>query len=461
MRALLAAALVLLAAAGEAHAQAKRDVQVESDPPGADVYLNSKDDGSLCKTPCTIKAPIGEQIVIVEIANHVSLVESLVVPRRGKPATLRFKLQRAVGTLIVKGPEGARIRVGDVDKGKAPAKLDIDAGPHTITLTLNGKQVLQDLVEVEPGQEVVVRGKDVATGGSAGGSGGGGDGGGGDTGGGDGGGGDTGGGDGNPGGGTGDPGGTGTGGITVVPAPRSPNDKLVAVTGLIDIGFRSFSYENPADDVDELSGVTERGQVIAGPMVEVWPGIIAGVPALRGLAVVARIQFPINKQPVDGALLMGTTTTFWQSLEISARHRWTFSQKGTVEASFGFVRDQHQFNTNEVNLKFVPDADYRSIKLGVRGSLLIGSIEPYLAAENRIVLSGGDGFDDRFPIGASASGLRAALGAHAKLGPLLGRLETSFTRYSWTFKFDPTARIQADGASDSILMISVGVGYAY
>ncbi len=252
MRALLAAALVLLAAAGgEARAQAKRDVLIESDPPGADVYLNSKDDGSLCKTPCTIKAPVGEQAVIVEIANHVPVLESLVVPRRGKAAPLRVKLVRAVGTLIVKGPEGARIRVGDVDKGKAPAKLEIDAGPHTITLTLNGKQVLQDLIEVEADKEVSVRGKDVAV---------------------------------TPTppddtpeiidepGEPGEPGGTGGGsggGVTQQgPEPRRPRGKLVAISGLIDVGFRRFRYENPMTEA--LADEDEGGQLIAGPMIEVW-----------------------------------------------------------------------------------------------------------------------------------------------------------------------------------------------
>jgi len=256
MRVLLAAA-ILLATAGVARAQEKREVRIESEPPGADVYLNSKDDGSLCKTPCTIKAPVGEQIVIVEIENHVSLVESLVVPRRGKPPPVRFKLQRAVGTIVVKGPEGAKIRIGDADKGKAPAKIDVDAGPHTITLTLNGKQVLQDLVEVEANQEVVVRGKEVAA-------------------------------------------------AEPKPDPpeprepteptepiepsvkkgarpaRDPQDKIVAVTGVVDVGFRNFTYKNPQQDmdpatVDELPNEKEGGQVIAGPMVEVWPGTIAGV----------------------------------------------------------------------------------------------------------------------------------------------------------------------------------------
>ncbi|HSK01236.1 MAG TPA: PEGA domain-containing protein [Kofleriaceae bacterium] len=434
MRALLAAALVLLAA-GEARAQARRDVLIESEPSGADVYLNSKDDGSLCKTPCTIKAPVGEQAVIVELANHVPALESIIVPRRGKAAPLRLRLVRAVGLLIVKGPEGARIRVGDADKGKAPAKLDIDAGPHTVTLTLNGKQVLQELIEIEPDQEVTLRGKDVATGPAPpdetpeiid------------DT----------------------EPGETGGGGVSQQgPRARPPRGPIVAVAGLIDVGFRRFTYENPMTPI--LGDEKEGGQVIAGPMIEVWPGTIAGVRALRGFAVIGRFQFPLNKQPVTGEGLSGTTTTFWQSLEISARHRWTFTQ-GTIDVGAGFVRDQHQFNTeNTDDLNRVPDADYRSIRIGVRGSLRLGLVEPYLAAENRIVVSGGKVIEDRFTLDASASGLRGALGATAKLGPIHGRLEGSYTRYSWTFKSNPTDMFQADGASDSIFIVSAGVGYAY
>lgn len=434
MRALLAAALVLLAA-GEARAQAKRDVLIESEPPGADVYLSSKDDGSLCKTPCTIKAPVGEQAVIVELANHVPALESIVVPRRGKAAPLRLKLVRAVGTLIVKGPEGARIRVGDADKGKAPAKLDIDAGPHTVTLTLNGKQVLQELIEIEPDQEITLRGKDVAAAPAP------------------------------PDEAPeiiddGEPGEPGGGGVSQqAPSPRPPRGPIVAVSGLIDVGFRRFTYENPMTEI--LGDEKEGGQIIAGPMIEVWPGTLAGVRALRGLAVIGRFQFPLNKQPVAGGGIVGTTTTFWQSFEISARHRWTFA-KSTIDVGAGFVRDQHQFNTdNTSNLNLVPDADYRSIRIGVRGSLRFGQIEPYLAAENRIVVSGGAVIEDRFPLEASASGLRGALGATAQLGPVHGRLESSFTRYSWTFRSSPMDTFRAEGASDSIFIISAGVGYAY
>ncbi|HWU89292.1 MAG TPA: PEGA domain-containing protein [Kofleriaceae bacterium] len=435
MRRLVAATVLLLAAVGDAVADVKREVQVESDPPGADVYLSSKDDGSVCKTPCTIKAPVGDAIVIIELENHLPLVESISVPRRGKPPTARFKLVRALGTLNVKGPEGATIRVGDVDKGKAPAKLEVDAGPQTITLILNGKQVLQDLIVVEANEEVVVRGKDVAAGTPA------------------------------PDPdvidvGDSDPGG-GTGVTTTAKPPRAPRGKLVALSGLFDVGFRKFRYEN-VNTTDTLRPENEVGQVIAGPLIEVWPGTIAGIHALRGLALIGRFQFPVNRQPVTGGGLMGATTTFWQSLEISLRHRWTIGSTGTAEVGAGYVRDQHQFNTNvQTDLRLVPDADYRSIRIGVRGSLLIGALEPYLGLENRIVMSGGKVIEDRFSLGASATGLRGALGVGAHLGPFAASLEASITRYAWTFKYDTMDEFKADGASDSIFMISAALGYAY
>jgi hypothetical protein len=300
--------------------------------------------------------------------------------------------------------------------------------------------VLQDLVEVEADQEVVVRGKDVAEASPP------------------------------PAGGEEviDTGEEGTPKVTQeAPRPRRPRGKIFAVTGVVDVGFRDFSYDGVVADndpmtPDDLPDEHEGGQVIAGPMIELWPGTIAGVHALRGLVLVARMQFPINNQPVTSNRLMGTTSTFWQSLEISARHRWTIKQKGTLEVGAGFVRDQYQFNFENPNDKpLLPDADYRSIKIGVRGSLLLGSIEPYLAGENRVVLSGGKALEDRFSLGASASGLRGVLGAIAKLGPLEARLEGSLTLYSWTFKYDTNDTFKADGASDFIKIISASIGYAY
>lgn len=447
MRVVRALVVVALAASGAA-ADVKRDIQIESEPPGADVYLESKDAGSLCKTPCTIKAPVGETVLILEIENHLPALESLVVPRRGKVAPARFKLTRAVGTIDVKGPKGATIRVGDTDRGKAPAKVEVDAGPQAITLILDGKQVLQDLIEVEANQEVVVRGEAPRTAAAA----------------------ETDEGEDAIDAGDGDGDAEGAGDDTArggeveqkrLVRPRGPRAKRIALTAVVDVGFRRWTYDKVVVTDKPLGNEDEVGQVIAGPMLELWPGTLLGVRALRGLALVGRFQFPINKQPVRGEQIMTPVTTFWQSLEVSLRHRWTLSELGTVEVGAGYVRDQHQFNTEPSNIDLVPDADYRAIRIGVRGSLLVGALEPYLAVENRIVMSGGRVLEQRFDTGANATGMRAALGANAQFGPVAMKLEAVVTRYAWTFKYENASLFKAAGATDLIFAISAGLGFAY
>jgi hypothetical protein len=104
----------------------------------------------------------------------------------------------------------------------------------------------------------------------------------------------------------------------------------------------------------------------------------------------------------------------------------------------------------------VPSADYRSLRLGVRASV-VGKIEPYLAAEGRIVLSGGN-LGTRAD-SASASGYKFAGGLATKLGPLAARAEASATQYTWTF--DNVTTTLPPGATDKIFWISFVVGYQY
>jgi hypothetical protein len=442
-----AAAAGVALSAGRADAQAKRSLRVETEPPGASVYVGSKEDGAVCTTPCTFPAPVGDVILIVEVASHVPVVEQLTVRRRGPPQVARFKLVRAVGTVIVKGPPGATIRIGDVERGRAPARIEVDAGPHTVTLTVGGRPVLQDLIEVEADQEVAVRGTDPALGRDA------------------------------------APAidaedvvevqdesaiGAGPDQTTSVAAASAAragaatrrDAPLVAVSAQIDLGVRRFTYENNLSP-GLLRRADEVGQVIAGPVLELWPAAIAGVRALRGLAIIGRIQFPLNQQRVEGDALKNRVTTFWQSLEVSARYRWRIGGAAALDASAGFVRDQHQFNTsNADDLQLLPDADYRAIRAGARAALIFGGVEPYAGAESRVVIAGG-ALDRRFSRGASVDGLRGSVGVTGRVGPVGARLEASYTRYAWTFRYDSSDALKADGAVDAISLISAAVTYQY
>lgn len=436
MRALVAAVLVL--AAGEARAEVKREVPIESEPPGAEVYLNSKDEGSICTTPCTIKAPVGESVLIVELAGHVSKMERLVVPKRGKPAAVKLKLLRALGTVTVKGPAGAAIRIDGEDMGKAPASLEVEAGPHTVALAVAGKQVLQELIEVVQNDEVVVRSPDATASTEP----------------------------------PADPDPPVEGGVGDRAAPaRAARGPIVAVSAIFDFGFRDFRYDNGVSETPTGVAANEGGVITGGPMIELWPGALLGRPLLRGFSLMGRLQFPINRQAINGetAGLMGNNKSVWQSLEISARHRWTIAKRGTIEASTGFVRDQYDYEdiTEPTDRDLLPIATYASIRIGVRGSLLfpvsVGLIEPYLTGENRIVLTGGSTIEDRFTRSADvSSGLRGTAGVRATRGRFGAQIEGSLTRYAWTFKFESNDdRFRADGAVDLNKSISAALTFAY
>jgi hypothetical protein len=444
MARLLAIAVLVVAAAGVAHAAPKKKVQIETEPPGAQVYLNLIEDGKLCDTPCSIEVALNTSTtLIIELEGHEVKVEQLNLTKRS-PGKLSFKLEpKQGGVIIVEGPTGATVMVDDVDKGKAPVRVDTEAGPHAVTITLNGKEVGSQIVEVVAGEEHKV------------------------------------------------------GGVGKTVAETEPEDKdpdpsprivekqpsapragpLFAVSAAFDIGFRTFKYDNAM--TDNLGDDKEYGQVLAGPMIELWPGTLIGVRALRGLSIVARVQFGINKQAVtvdpDDAgpepARESAAKTFWGSIEASVRHKWTIKDTATIEPSIGYVREQYQFETDAANptagmdFELVPDAVYNAVRLGLRGSLLLGSFEPYVGAENRIVVSGGT-IEDRFSNNGGgaepkATGLRGLAGINANFGSIHARIEASYTRYSWTFKFDNDSEFQANGGNDTIRLISTSVGYVY
>ncbi len=420
---------------GVAAAGPTRKVSVESDPAGASVYLNDKEEGVKCKTPCTIDAPIGEATLIVELENHQQKFEALVIPRKGKVNKVSVKLEPSVGYIVVEGAKGATITVDDVDLGKAPNKVEASEGGHHVVVTLNGKTLYDAFLEVSTGNDTTVTPK--SAGSSA------------------------------PKPAASDPRPTrdpGTKPDVVGSAPASrPRARYLAVSAVLDVGFRHFTYEG-VNTPQNLREESEGGQVIAGPLIELWLGRIAGIKFLGGLSAAGRFQFGLNSQPVTGNGIMNTTTTFWQSIEVSLRQRWIIGNSASIEVNGGYLRDQYRFNAaNPADVDLVPDADYQSVRIGARASLLVGRFEPYVTAENRIVTSGGK-LQERFAASgsASASGLRGALGIGAQFGAMSARVEASFAQYSWDFNVTAVMpKYDARSGSDSITQLSFGVGYSY
>lgn len=436
-RALVLAGCLVLAVFGAAEAGVKTSkVTIETDPPGAKVYFGLKEDGEICTTPCTVDAPVGETPIIIEAAGRRSIIENLVVPRKTpRPMKVRYTLQAAVGTLIVEGGNGATIKIDDEDRGKAPGRVEgVAAGAHHIVVEKNGKPLYDDFLEIEAGHEATVTPRTAAA-------------------------------EPPPPPRTRDPKASTTT-AAPAPAPRSRRrGPAFAVTGAMDVGFRQFSYRNnttPTTQRDDKEG----GQVLAGPIIELWPTTLLGLGILPGLALYGRFELGVNAQPVTvvdsmtGLNMPTSLSTAWRSLEVSVHQRWTIAGAATIEIGGGYAEDRYQFKGSSAEIALVPDASYRAVRVGGRVSLLVGAIEPYLAAESRLVLSGG-AMDNRYTNGTSVNGVRGALGAAVHLGHFEVRLEGGLTRYSWAFKPDTADVTKADGGTDFIQNLTFALGYAY
>jgi hypothetical protein len=408
-------------------------VTIETDPPGAKVYFGLKEDGEVCTTPCTVDAPIGETPIIVEAENRRSIIENLVVPKKtARPMKVVYKLEPAIGTLVVEGGAGATIKIDDEDKGKAGRVDGVLAGAHHVVVERGGKAVYDGFVEIEAGHEASV----TLTASAA---------------------------------ATPEPGAGGDAVAELHDAPAEPDrphtSPWLRAAGAMDVGFRQFSYKHnttPATQRDNR----ETGQVVAGPVIEVWPTAIAGLDAFRGLSLYGRFEFGVNAQAVavvgpNGNRAPSTLTTAWRSLETSVHQRWAVGDGWAIEVGGGYAQDRYQFKGAAKDIDIVPDASYSMVRIGGKASVMVGMLEPYAGAEERVVLSGG-ALGDRYKLGTSANGVRAELGAVVHLGHGVDAVVAGvYSLYSWTFKPDVGDPRQATGGSDAVENVTVSVGYTY
>ena len=445
----LAAALVA-AAAGTAWAGPMHRIRVETKPAGAHVYLGDKESGPKCDaTPCEFDAPVGDDVLIIELEHHDPLLQPIEVKRSRdrKAQVFTFELTASIARIVVDDPraKGATIQIDGEDKGKAPAKIDVDPGGHKVTVKLGGTTLFDDFVDVEDGSELPIQLTAAAAAGQ-------GDDGGGDDGDGDGSAG-SGSDDGDPHKGSGDDGGS----IRKPAVAAAPRSRFIRAQGVMDVGWRVFHYEHYAPGLPPRE--EEDGQVIAGPALELWPSELFHAQHLRGLSLYLRAEFPVNSLDVkDVQTGLAVAATSWTSFEASLHQRWSGSSVA-VEVGAGYVRDQMQYSGSGADSMMLPSADYQSLLVGGRVLFRAGPLRPYLAGETRIVLSGG-GLMDNFR-NASATGLRGAAGIEATFGAIYARVEASDLHYSWSYPTDVSPPQPASGASDKVFGFSVTAGYQY
>jgi hypothetical protein len=127
---------------------------VESDPPGAEIFIDRQSLGSVGRTPREVATTPGDHTLILEAPGYRP-GRVPVAARLGAVAPVKTALERITGTLqVASRPPGVRLRYhpGNVDLGVAPAAVKLPIGEGRVVATLDGFVTQTHEVTVRDGQ---------------------------------------------------------------------------------------------------------------------------------------------------------------------------------------------------------------------------------------------------------------------------------------------------------------------
>jgi outer membrane receptor for ferrienterochelin and colicins len=120
-------------------------LRIESDPPGATVYIDRKDLGSRGRAPKPLAIAEGRYRVIVELEGYEPATLEGVEAKTGAETKVPFSLKRIVGAVVVsvEGAPGAAVHIDDETSPAvctAPCTFDVPPGRHLLHFTRDGFQ---------------------------------------------------------------------------------------------------------------------------------------------------------------------------------------------------------------------------------------------------------------------------------------------------------------------------------
>lgn len=125
---------------------------VESDPPGATVYVDRKDLGARGATPRRLGLAPGKYKVLVELPGHEGTQSAEIEVKAGEQRPVKLSLEAIVGTVTIEGggaAGGATVKVEGEDKTcTAPCALKVVPGRQILKITKDGYEPLDVPVNV-------------------------------------------------------------------------------------------------------------------------------------------------------------------------------------------------------------------------------------------------------------------------------------------------------------------------
>ena len=133
-------------------------VLVQTRPPGHRVSVEG---GSPLPTPALVATAAGTRSIQAQGAGYRGLASPVVV-RPGLLTVTTVPADAAVGWIDVRVPPGAQVTVGGSDAGQGPMRLRAAAGPHEVAVTVGGRELTRQTVQVADGASVEIAAGDVA-----------------------------------------------------------------------------------------------------------------------------------------------------------------------------------------------------------------------------------------------------------------------------------------------------------
>lgn len=142
---------------------------VETSPPGATVYLDRKDLGSIGSSPAQLGLKPGSYTLIAELPGYEPASQSGVAIGQGDSKTIKLELVRILGKVELSGPRGTSVRVDD-ERGPVacvlPCTLDLPPGPHVAYFERPGFTVAAQTFTIAPKETIRAEASSVAVVGS-------------------------------------------------------------------------------------------------------------------------------------------------------------------------------------------------------------------------------------------------------------------------------------------------------
>lgn len=134
-------------------------LEVASDPPGATIYVDRVELGSLATTPARLALAPGEHTLILELEGYERAVLPGIRVEKQKTVSVSRALTRVVGTVDLAAEQPTEVRVDTEDGERAcltPCTLSLPPGGHTLYFRRSGYRLAPHALRVEAGRRVRV-----------------------------------------------------------------------------------------------------------------------------------------------------------------------------------------------------------------------------------------------------------------------------------------------------------------